>query len=434
MCAKKFNKKIMFIVLLSTIMLMSCNKQVEKKSNIEESTSVSTTETTVHKTDEEKKLVKRATSSSPNKNPNLDKVKITGALTGDIKKDIKTNGEVSKDKQTVSFYVDPVQVTGLKLGDTTKVDIGNGLTYEAKINQIPTQAVNGKYKIDARFVGSSPTIIPTSPTVSYTYKKSRVKYIPRSIVYYEDTRPYVYIVDYDDIVRKRYITIGEETKDYIELLENLVDNTFFITDWTEEITDGEEVNYILDTYDYIDDDLITIKDSDSLTINDGDGEITFYSDGSFGGSGNFNLDDNEKNYNDMTDQYTYQETEDSTELTYNYETEQYTEIEHTTEYHEPYDATNYYESNKEDEYNEEYTYEEEEHTVHAEENTVYEEEHTAYEGTTEEVDNYDYTKEEEYNNYQDEADDNYNEPEEEMTTTEEYYEDNAGYDSDDSGE
>lgn len=419
MCAKKTKKSIMFIVLLSTIMLMSCNKQVEKKSNIEESTSVSTTETTVHKTDEEKNLVKRATSSSLNKNPNLDKVKITGALTGDIKKDIKTNGEVSKDKQTVSFYVDPVQVTGLKLGDKTKIDIGNGLTYEAKINQIPTQAVNGKYKIDARFVGNSPTIIPTSPTVSYTYKKSRVKYIPRSIVYYEDTRPYVYIVDYDDIVRKRYITIGEETKDYIELLENLVDNTFFITDWTEEITDGEEVNYILDTYDYIDDDLITIKDSDSLTINDGDGEITFYSDGSFGGSGNFNLDDNENNYNDMTDQYTYQETEDSTESIYNYETEHYTETEYTTEYHETYDATNYYESNKENDYSEEYTYEEE---------------HTTYEETTEEVEHYDYSTEEEYNNYQDEVDYNYNEPEEEMTTTEDYYEDNAGYDSDDSGE
>lgn len=419
MCAKKTKKGIMFIVLLSTIMLMSCNKQVEKKNNIEESTSVNITETTTQKKNEEKKLIKRATSSLPNKNPNLDKVKITGALTGDIKKDIKTNGEVSKDKQTVSFYVDPVQVTGLKLGDTTKIDIGNGLTYEAKINQIPTQAVNGKYKIDARFVGNSPTIIPTSPTVRYTYKKSRVKYIPRSIVYYEDTRPYVYIVDYDDIVRKRYITIGEETKDYIELLENLVDNTFFITDWTEEITDGEEVNYILDTYDYIDDDLITIKDSDSLTINDGDGEITFYSDGSFGGSGNFNLDDNENNYNDMTDQYTYQETEDSSESAYNYETEHYTETEYTTEYHETYDATNYYESNKENDYSEEYTYEEE---------------HTTYEETTEEVEHYDYSTEEEYNNYQDEVDYNYNEPEEEMTTTEDYYEDNAGYDFDDSGE
>lgn len=426
---KKFlSRIIVMICLISCCFYTSCNKSnVDNANKVESATNnqVSTTNTSSVVKNKIVRTLRRATSSSPSKNPKLDKVKITGTLTGDIKKDITTQAVVANDKKSVSFYVDPVQLTGIKVGDTTKIDLGSGKTFDARINTIPTQMVNGKYKIDARFVNNNiPTIIPANVTARYTYKKSRVKYIPRNIIRYENSRPYVYIVDYDDIVRKRYIKIGEETKDYIELLENFIDDMFFITDWTEEIKDGEEVNYILDTDDYIDDNLILTRDADSLTIYDGDGEITFYSDGSFGGSGNFDSDDNDDSYDNMRDQYTYQETTDSTEESLIYESHQYSETEEAThDNYEQYEHNTYDEHKEEDNNTNDYEYSYE---------NRHEEEYTHYEETTEDsVEEYSYS-EEEYTTPQDEIYDHYEEPEYDITTTEEQYEEN--YDNGDNGD
>jgi len=424
---KKFLSKIIVMVcLVSCCFYTSCNKSnVDSTSKEGTINQTSTTDTSSVIKNKIVRTIRRATSSSPDKNPKLDKVKITGALTGDIKKDITTQAVVSNDKKSVSFYVDPVQLTGIKVGDTTKIDLGSGKTFDARINTIPTQMVNGKYKIDARFVNNNyPTVIPVDVTARYTYKKSKVKYIPRNIIHYENSRPYVYIVDYDDIVRKRYIEIGEETKDYIELLENFIDDMFFITDWTEEIEEGEEVNYILDSDDYIDDNLIFSRDADSLTIYDGDGEITFYSDGSFGGSGNFDSDDNDDSYDSMRDQYNYQETTDSTEESLIYESHQYSETEEAThDNYEQYEHNTYDEHIEEDNNTNDYEYSYED---------KHEEEYTHYEETTENsIEEYSYS-EEEYTTPQDEIYDHYEEPEYDITTTEEQHEEN--YDNGDNGD
>lgn len=429
---KYLSKIIVMVCLISCCFYTSCNKSnVDNANKVESATNnqVSTTDTSSVVKNKIVRTLRRATSSSPSKNPKLDKVKITGALTGDIKKDITTQAVVANDKKSVSFYVDPVQLTGIKVGDTTKIDLGSGKTFDARINTIPTQMVNGKYKIDARFVNNNvPTIIPTNVTARYTYKKSRVKYIPRNIIRYENSRPYVYIVDYDDIVRKRYIEIGEETKDYIELLENFIDDMFFITDWTEEIKDGEEVNYILDTEDYIDDNLILTRDADSLTVSDGDSEITFYSDGSFGGSGNFDNDDYEYSYDSMREQYTYQETIENTEESMIYESHQYTETENTIyDDYEKYETDSYEEKIEEDNDTNDYEYSYEE---------KHEEEYTYYEETTEEVVEEQYS-EEEYTTPEVDVDANVNddEPEEYITTTEEQYEEiDNNYDNGDNGD
>ena len=260
------------------------------------------------------KKVMRATKSAPDKDPNLDKVKITGTLEGSANKTIQSQAEISSNNKDLTIKVDKNLISGLTVGDTTMVNTPNG-QYQATITSIPKIPQNGIYSVSATFPSPIPKVSNVIVPCSYTYKKKRTKYVPRSVVYYEDSRPYVYIVDYDDRVRKEYIELGIMSNTYFEVIEGLLFDSFILTDWNENIEIGEEVIYTVDTNDFIDDDYIITKTSDSMTISDGDTEITFYDDGSFGGGGNFSDD---YYYEQMIEQYnedtgTYVDSTDAVE-------------------------------------------------------------------------------------------------------------------------
>ena len=235
-------------------------------------------------TKDEKKVV--ASKSVANKK--LREVKVSKPNKGGLKQELCTKATVSTlDKKQLTFEVPASQLQGLKVGDSLVINNGKN-SYPATILNIPpaqpakpfaqpaqpvqsnqaTRVINpnlGSKVIVTAQVGPGINLPGNKRDYSITYlynnRDTRTHYIKKDYVYYEDSRPFVYITGPDKVVRRKYIRTGLINRYYAEILdeldatERIVEN--YVNDYVNNVVIPEIVedytNQVVDAYqEYID--------------------------------------------------------------------------------------------------------------------------------------------------------------------------------------
>ena len=149
----------------------------------------------------------------------------------------------AKDVKQVEFGVTESVLDGINLYDTVKIEkqgkIYTGtVTDKAKLISANTGLFNIKAVIDDENTFASGVMAK----VTFVYEKSNNTYIlPKKIVYYENTKPFVYVVDSDGIIMKKFFESGIDTIDKIEVLSGINEGDNIVATWHSDLAENVTV-------------------------------------------------------------------------------------------------------------------------------------------------------------------------------------------------
>ena len=208
-------------------------------------------------------------------------VKVSKPNVGGLKQELSTKAAVSSsNKNQITFEVPASQLQGLKVGDSLAINSGKNV-YPAQILTIPpaqpakpiqpaqptqmAQQKLGSKVIITASVGPGVNLPGNNSdyTVTYLYnnRDTSTHYIKKDYVYYDGSRPYVYITGPDRFIIINYIRTGLINRYYAEILDELditdriVEN--YINDYINNVVVPEIIedytNQVVDAYqEYID--------------------------------------------------------------------------------------------------------------------------------------------------------------------------------------
>lgn len=150
--------------------------------------------------------------------------------------------------KAVTFYVPERIVSGLKVGDSLKVE-KNGTDHEAAITEISTMIdeENGLFKVKASVPGGE-TLATGSSVKLYviSQRADNVLTVPVDSVYYEGGNPFIYTYA-DGHLKKNAVTVGLADNDYIEVKDGITASDQVAATWTGELFDGSAVTLAQET-------------------------------------------------------------------------------------------------------------------------------------------------------------------------------------------
>ena len=186
----------------------------------------------------------------------LKDVKVSKPNDGGLKQELSTKAAVStSDNKQITFEVPASQLQGLKVGDALAINSGKD-AYPATIVTMPSaQPANpnpGTKVIITAQVGPGINLPGNKRdyTVTYLYnnRDPRVHDINRNYVYYDDSRPYIYITGPDRVIRRKYIRIGLINRYYTEILDELDDTYRIVEDYINDYVENVIVPSIVEDY------------------------------------------------------------------------------------------------------------------------------------------------------------------------------------------
>lgn len=186
----------------------------------------------------------------------LKEVKVSKPNEGGLKQELSTKAAVSTtDNKQVTFEVPSSQLQGLKVGDALAINNGQD-AYPATIVTIPpaqpADSNPGTKVIITASVGPGINLPGNKRdyTVTYLYnnRNPRVRYVNRNYVYYDDSRPYVYITGPDRVIRRKYIRVGLINRYYTEILDELDDTYRIVENYLNDYIENIVVPSIVEDY------------------------------------------------------------------------------------------------------------------------------------------------------------------------------------------
>lgn len=142
----------------------------------------------------------------------------------------------------VTFYVSERVVSGLKVGDTIRVE-KNGTEYTASLTEVSTMVddASGLFKVKASISNGDALATGTSVKLYVIGRKAEnVMTVPVESVYYEGGNPFIYTY-VDGTLKKNEVTVGLADNDYVEIKDGLAAEDQVVTTWTSELYDGSKV-------------------------------------------------------------------------------------------------------------------------------------------------------------------------------------------------
>ena len=208
---------------------------------------------------EKKVLVKnenKTTATKSEVSKDLKEVKVSKPNEGGLKQELSTKAAVSTtDNKQLTFEVPASQLQGLKVGDALAINNGRD-AYPATIVTIPqaqpsNQGSGSKVIVTAQ-VGPGINLPGNKRdyTVTYLYnnRDPRVHYINRNYVYYDDSKPYIYITGPDRVIRRKYIRVGLINRYYTEILDELDDAYRIVEDYINDYIDNYVIPNVVEDY------------------------------------------------------------------------------------------------------------------------------------------------------------------------------------------
>ncbi len=150
----------------------------------------------------------------------------------------------NKNTMTVTFNVSEGIRNTLRVGQKVQVD-RNGKLYDAVITEIGTMIDQNTGLFAVKSCVSTPDAsLLTGSSVKVTadtYSQDDAVLIPYDAVYYDDSQPYVYVVE-DGIARRRDVETGIFDAETITVLSGLSVDDVLITSWSANLRDGAEIS------------------------------------------------------------------------------------------------------------------------------------------------------------------------------------------------
>lgn len=154
----------------------------------------------------------------------------------------------SEGAKEINFGVTERVLDGIKINDSVTIE-KSGKTYNGYISNISNliNSQNGLFNVKAVITSENSFASGVMAKVTFPYiTKKNVNLLPNEIIYYEASMPYVFVVNDEGLVSKKYIEVGIENKDYTEVLTNLDRSLKIVSTWNNDLAEGATVNVVRD--------------------------------------------------------------------------------------------------------------------------------------------------------------------------------------------
>lgn len=154
----------------------------------------------------------------------------------------------SEGAKEINFGVTERILDGIKINDPVTIE-KSGKTYNGYISNISNliNSQNGLFNVKAVITSENSFASGVMAKVTFPYiTKKNVNLLPNELIYYEASMPYVFVVNDEGLVSKKYIEVGIENKDYTEVLTNLDRSLKIVSTWNNDLAEGATVNVVRD--------------------------------------------------------------------------------------------------------------------------------------------------------------------------------------------
>ena len=154
----------------------------------------------------------------------------------------------SEGAKEINFGVTERILDGLKINDPVKIEKA-GKIYDGYVSNISNliNSQTGLFNVKAVITSENSFASGVMAKVTFPYiTKRNINILPNELIYYEASMPYVFVVNNDGVVSKKYIEVGIENKNYTEVVTNLDKNLRIVSTWNNDLAEGATVNVIKD--------------------------------------------------------------------------------------------------------------------------------------------------------------------------------------------
>lgn len=154
----------------------------------------------------------------------------------------------SEGAKEINFGVTERVLSGLHLNDVVTIE-KNGNTYEGYISNISNliSKETGLFNVKAKITSENNFASGIMAKVTFPYiTKKNINILPNEMIYYESSMPYIFVVNNEGVVTKKFIEVGIENKDYTEVLTNLDKSLKIVSTWNNDLAEGTTVNIVKD--------------------------------------------------------------------------------------------------------------------------------------------------------------------------------------------
>ena len=154
----------------------------------------------------------------------------------------------SEGAKEINFGVTERVLEGLKINDPVVIE-KSGKTYDGYVSNISNliNSQNGLFNVKAVITSENTFASGVMAKVTFPYiTKKNVNMLPNELIYYEASLPYIFTVDDNGLVTKKYIEVGIENENYTEVITNLSKSLKIVSTWNNDLAEGATVNVVKD--------------------------------------------------------------------------------------------------------------------------------------------------------------------------------------------
>ena len=153
----------------------------------------------------------------------------------------------SEDAKEIQFGVTERVLNGINLYDTVEVKKGDVIheatvTDKSTLMDSSTGLFNIKAVINEKDINFASGV---NAAVIFAYQKKNNTYIlSRDMIYYDNTKPYVFVVNNENKLEKKFIETGIENDTTIEVLSGVTENDKIVSTWNNDLAEGVVVDIV----------------------------------------------------------------------------------------------------------------------------------------------------------------------------------------------
>ena len=152
----------------------------------------------------------------------------------------------SNNAKNVEFAVTERVLEGIIVGDKVTVE-KQGKTYEGYITE-KSNLINqntGLFNVKAIITSENNLASGGMAKVNFVYEReNNTDLINRDIVYYENNKPFVYVVSDDNTIKKNFITLGISNDEKMEVKSGISKTTKLVSTWNSDLVEGVKVDVL----------------------------------------------------------------------------------------------------------------------------------------------------------------------------------------------
>ena len=148
----------------------------------------------------------------------------------------------------INFGVTERVLSGIKLNDKVIIE-KSGKKYEGYITNISNliSSQTGLFDIKAVITSENDFASGIMAKVTFPYlTKHNINILSNEFIYYEAGMPYVFVVNDDNTINKKYIEVGIENQYYSEVITKIDKSIKIVSSWNNDLAEGTIVKIVND--------------------------------------------------------------------------------------------------------------------------------------------------------------------------------------------